>query len=90
VGLSAGAGFSGLVLLYWFIVTFFIRTGGGNDTRFLTIIIVGLVVESAALLGWLKLRGRLRTLAPRSRWMLAAACWGLSFVNLLWFSLFVR
>jgi hypothetical protein len=76
VGLSAGAGFSGLVLLYWFIVTFFIRQGGGNEVRLLTIVISGLVVESAALLGWLKFRGRLRTLAPQSRWVLAIACWG--------------
>jgi hypothetical protein len=90
VGLSAGAGFSGLVLLYWFIVTFFIRQGGGNEVRLLTIVISGLVVESAALLGWLKFRGRLRTLTPQSRWVLALACWGLTLVNLLWFSLFIR
>jgi hypothetical protein len=92
VGLSAGAGFSGLILLYGFIVTFFILRGGGggNAARILAVTLGGLAVESGALLGWLRFRGRLRTLPPPTRWALAAGCWALSLVNLLWFSLFIR
>jgi hypothetical protein len=90
VGLSAGAGFSGLIFLYWFMQTFFIRLGGSNEPRLLIVMLGGLVVESAALLLWLRFRGRLRLLASQSRWALAFACWGLSLVNLVCFTLFIR
>ena len=91
VGLSAGAGFSALILLYWFIISFFIfRGSGGNAGRILFITLGGLAVESAAMLGWLRFRGRLRTMSPGTRWALALGCWGLSLVNLLWFTLFIR
>jgi hypothetical protein len=91
IGLSAGAGFSGLILLYWFILTFFVfRGGGGNGARILTLTLGGLALESGAMLGWLRFRGRLRTLKPQTRWTLVVACWILSLVNLVWFSLFIR
>jgi hypothetical protein len=90
VGLSAGAGFSGLIFLYWLLQTFFIRMGSSNEPRLLTIMLGGLIIESAALLGWLKSRRRLRLMTSRSRWSLAYACWGLTLVNLLCFTLFIR
>ena len=86
IGLSAGAGFSGLILIYWLIAVWIVRVGA-TAPGFVRVTLIGLAVQTAALLAWLRLRSRLRTLAPLPRWSLAAGCWVLSLANLVWFTL---
>ena len=86
VGLSAGAGFSGLLLIYFFLIVW-LKGISGAGAGWIWTDVIGLAVQGAALFVWLRLRARLRVMSAGSRWALALACWGLSMANLVWFTL---
>lgn len=89
IGLSAGAGLNGLLVIYFFVVLLFRRQYGGYGT-FLWVNSTGLVVMAAALVAWLRYWRRIRPAPPYRRWLLAAGCWALALADILVFSLLVR
>ena len=86
IGLSTGAGFNGLLLIYWAIVRFYLRMPGGDDS-FLRVIAVGFIVHALALLAWLRYWKPIRRTPPAVRWTLAAACCVAPLVDIVIFSL---
>jgi len=86
IGLAAGVGFNGLLMIYLGIQMLERHWGGGYDT-FLLVNGVGVAVEGAALGVWLYQWRRIRR-APRGvRTSLMLACWGLTLANFVIFSL---
>jgi hypothetical protein len=90
IGLAAGAGMSALLLAYLLVqVAVYGRYFSSMD-RFFAINFFGLVVEGTALALWLRYWRAVRRLSPNARWGLAAACWGLTAVYFVLFSMRVR
>jgi DNA-directed RNA polymerase subunit RPC12/RpoP len=86
VGLSAGAGLNGLLVIYWFIQEYLIRRGGPNDNPFLVTTVIGFIVEGAAMALWLVKWRRIRRASSRTRIFFAILCWVLTLFDILWFS----
>jgi hypothetical protein len=86
IGLSTGAGFNGLLLIYWAIIRFYVQPGG-MDNSFLWVIIVGFLVHAVALAAWLRYWKPIRRTPPRVRWALAGACCAAPLVDIVIFSL---
>jgi hypothetical protein len=89
MGLAAGAGMSGLLIGYAGIVSMF-RLYGGPPVSFMVLTIGGFLVEGGALGIWLGFWRRIRRLPRGTKALLVAGCWGLTILNLVVFSLFVR
>ena len=89
IGLSAGAGLNGLLLIYWLIIKFFMRYGP-PDNSFLFTIGTGFVVHAAALAVWLRFWRRIRLLSAGRRWTLAAVCCVMPLVDIVIFSVSIR
>jgi hypothetical protein len=89
IGLAAGVGLNGLLVIYYLIVLLFMRFGS-PDNRFLVTILVGLAVHGAAMGTWLRFWRRIRLMQPRRRWALAAACCVLPLVDIVIFSVSIR
>ena len=90
IGLAAGAGMNGLLLGYALIrTTFFHDTLGGMEA-FLWLNLGGLLVEGGATVFWLRRWKNIRRLPAQRKVFLVAGCWGLTLLNLVLFSLFVR
>lgn len=87
VGLSAGVGLNGLLLIY---AAFVMRGRGGMEMKFLTCNAVGFIVEGIALFAWLKTWRLIRRLSPpvQRRW--AIGCWLLTAANLTYFTLTIQ
>ena len=90
IGLSAGAGLNGLLVIYFLMMVFVIERGASGMGWFLGFNLVGLCVHGAAIAVWLRLWRRIRRLSAATRWSLAAAGCGLSLVNIVLFSLTIR
>lgn len=92
VGLAAGAGFGGLLVLYIVIMT--VRFGddfSSNEMRrILTVTGGGFVVHAAALAAWVAKWNRIRRLDAGPRWLLVAACGALPLAFVVIFSVTVR
>jgi hypothetical protein len=89
IGLSAGLGLNGLLLVYWAIIRFFTRFGPPDD-RFLWTIGTGFVVHAAALAVWLRFWRRIRLLPAVTRWALATLCCVMPLVDIVIFSVSIR
>ena len=92
IGLSAGAGFSGLLLIYILIQVMF-RSGWHNSREFWHFFLItslGLVIEGPAAIWWIRNWRRIRQKSSATRALLVAACWILSLVNIVVFSLGIR
>jgi hypothetical protein len=89
VGLAAGVGFSGLLLIYAIIVFGFVR-GGGWVPRFVLTTGGGLLVEGLLLWLWIRNGSRIRRFQRRARVWLVVGCWILTVTNLFVFILAVR
>lgn len=92
IGTAAGAGFNGLLLIY--VVVMMAREGGirGGSfmVPFLAINLIGLLVQSAALILWLRFRRRYR-LSPRwARVVWVVGAWILSLVDLAVFAAAIK
>ena len=89
VGLSAGAGLSGLLVLY-IVIQMLRHQQWSGVGRFFAITGGGLLVEGAALLLWLWFWRSIRRARVGVRIALAVACWLLTLANLLVFSFTIK
>jgi hypothetical protein len=80
IGLSAGAGFSALMILIGLIMLG-IHGSIGDSIRLFTALGGGLVIESVAIYCWLRNWRRIRNLSTITRVWLVVACWVLSLLN---------
>lgn len=90
IGLAAGAGLNGLLLLYLAIQLALYRVNFNELQRFLLLNSIGLVVQGAAIALWLWKWRVIRRLPTRHRWIMVAGCWALTLTNLLIFSFSIR
>jgi hypothetical protein len=90
IGLSAGAGLNGLLVVYFFVVLAVRRTQYGGYGTFLWVNTTGLLIMGVALAAWLRAWRRIRTARPHRRWLLAAGCWALALADIQTFSLLVQ
>lgn len=86
IGLSAAVGFTGLVLLWVFIMLAITRRGGPDFADIATLVIE-FVVSAGLMMFWLRNGSRIRRLGPDRRIMLAACCWVYAIVVLLVFAM---
>lgn len=85
IGLSAGAGLNGLLLLYGGIQLLRMPSMGRMGT-FFTVTAVGFVVLAIALALWLYYWRRIRRTSSTARITLASVCWLLTLIDLVIFS----
>ena len=90
IGLAAGAGMSALLLAYLLVQVVVYGRYFSRIDRFFAINFFGALVEGTALVFWLRHWRSIRRLSPNARWALAAACWGLTAVYFVAFSVRVR
>ena len=90
IGLAAGAGLSGLLLVY--IVLRFLVFGNSfrGASMFVILNLGGLAVEGVALYFWLTRWQSIRRLPPGARVAWVAGCWMLTLANLLVFTWNIR
>lgn len=89
IGVSAGAGLNGLLLVY-FVIIVIVRNAGAGWNEFLVTNLVGFAVQATALTLWLWHWRRIRAANAAVRWTLAAGCWVLSLANIVVFSFTIR
>jgi hypothetical protein len=89
IGLSAGAGLNGLLLIYWVLIRLFMRFGPPADA-FLVIILIGFVVHALGVAAWLRFWRRIRVLRAGPRWFLAGACCLLPLIDIVIFTFNIR
>jgi hypothetical protein len=90
VGLSAGAGMSGLLLIY-IVIQLNRRTVYYRDIRqFIAFNVGGLFVEGLALTIWMLNWRRLRRAPFSARFYLMLACWILTLLNIFLFSFAIK
>lgn len=89
--LAAGAGFSGLLILYIMLTVLFRgRWGGGPPIGFVAVTGGGFLIESIALAFWLSRGREIRRLESPKRIALVAGCFALTIANLVVFTLSVN
>lgn len=91
IGLAAGAGLNGLLLLYLAVRIIFLHdhfyVGMGS---FVALNAGGLVAEGAAMFWWLKVWRWTRRQSSTRKTLLVCGCWLLTIVNLLVFAINVK
>jgi DNA-directed RNA polymerase subunit RPC12/RpoP len=90
VGISAGVGLNGLLLIYVCIRCMIDGWRGGFDTRFTLINLIGFVAEAGALIFWLVCWRRIRRASAVRRSLLVMICWGLTLADIVAFSVLIR
>jgi hypothetical protein len=90
IGLAAGVGLNGLLVIYYLIIRFLARFPGPPDDSFLVTILTGLAIHGVAMALWLRFWRRIRLMAPRRRWALAVACCVMPLVDIVIFSVSIR
>ena len=85
IGLSTGAGFNGLLLIYSAIIRFYVPIV--TDDSFVWVIVVGFVLHAVALAAWLRYWKPIRRARPAVRSAMAAACCFAPLVDIVIFSL---
>jgi predicted RNA-binding Zn-ribbon protein involved in translation (DUF1610 family) len=88
IGLSAGAGFNGLLLIYAVILG--IRGQRIDDQQFWYTCGIGLLVEGAAVFRCLRWWRAIRRLPVSLRLALAVSCWVLTLIDIVIFSFTIR
>jgi DNA-directed RNA polymerase subunit RPC12/RpoP len=87
VGLSAGLGFSLLLLLYWFATVIARgRTGGPESATIIATLGGGGVVFAGLIFAWLSFWSRIRGSSLIVRLLLAIGCWVLAIANVFVFA----
>src|SRR5665213_3310054 len=86
IGLAAGGGFNGLLLIYIFIERVFLSAFIGSDLTFLRINVGGFCVEGFALFLWLRYWRHIRRQPSEQRWLLVGSCWLLTLANIVVFT----
>ena len=90
IGLAAGAGFSGLLILYWLIMVITIRGRMGGMMSFLVVTICGFVVMGGAIIAWLRARYYIRRQPTSRQWVFTIGCWAMTLANLIIFTKMIR
>lgn len=91
LGLGAGAGLNGLLIIYAILMTLFLRPGGaGLWGRFMLINAIGAVVLSAFIYVWIRNWAHIRRMAPWRRRWLVIGCGFLSLLDLVIFAIYIR
>ena len=90
VGLAAGAGFGGLLLLFILIVRVVDGPAGGPSGEILGITSTGFVAHGLVLWLWVRNWGRIRRVSASARRRLVAVCWAMPLTFIVVFSLQVR
>jgi hypothetical protein len=88
VGLAAGAGFHGLLFLYFIILV--ARHPHGDALGFFVLTAPSFLAESASLFAWLRWRRRLQRLRPAPRAGLALLGWCLTLAGFAAFAALIR
>ena len=88
IGLSAGVGLNGLLLIYvgFMILRKGYTTVGDFFVAFVLYNAAGVVVEGGLIALWLITWRRTQRRPAPMRWALAAACWVITLANIVWFS----
>jgi hypothetical protein len=89
IGLSAGVGLNGLLLIYFFI-RMAVRARGPFWHVFFFVNAIGLVVMGIALLVWLRRWRWIRGRELPVRWAWVGACWILALADIIVFSVVIR
>lgn len=89
-GLAAGAGFSGLLSLYFVGVSLWRRLPNRFWEEFMLVTGCGMIVEGACLWAWIHHGKQIRRCDKKVRRWLIAGCWLLTVVNLIVFSSTIR
>ena len=90
VGLSAGAGLGGLLLIYGLIVTFVMSQRAGGLRRFFVINAIGFAVHLIALLLWIRYWHPIRRGPTWRRRLLVLVCWALPLIFVAVFAAKIR
>jgi hypothetical protein len=90
IGLSAGAGLSGLLLIFLLIQLLRDRGLGGETFKFLAVNATGLLIEGAAIWLWLAKWRRIRNSSLRARTVMMLLCCALTLLNTVVFSLLIK
>ena len=89
IGISAGLGLNGLLLVFWIIM--WVREGYlGPDNTFLIFNVTGAMLESGLLASWLVMWQKIHKLPATGRWTLTAGCWLITLGNIIWFTMIIR
>lgn len=83
VGLSAGAGFSALMLAFSMVLLWQDRIRASHPIVVCTVI--GLVAEGPAVFFWIRHWKAVRRLPPGSRWLRVCGCFAMTLTNLICF-----
>ena len=90
VGLSAGAGLNGLLVIYGLIRMMIEQRYSTFMTEFFVTTGIGLVVVGYALRLWLRYWPRIRRARKSRQWKLVAGAWALTIVDLVVFSFAIK
>jgi hypothetical protein len=85
IGLSAGAGFNGLLILIG-IITMLLHPAASafdNNIKMFAFLGMGLAITSIVIFCWLRMWRKIRNLSRTARIWLALACWALPLVNVI-------
>jgi hypothetical protein len=90
VGLSAGAGLGGLLVIYAIIITIVMGRGRQLLGEFLVTNLIGFAAHAVVILLWVRYWHRIRRMGPAKRWLLVAFCWTMPLTFLVVFSMTIR
>lgn len=90
VGLAAGAGLGGLLLVYLAIGLLVRGVRGGPPASFFWINATGLAAHGVVLWLWVRNWNRIRRAAPRTRRLLVILCWAMPLTFIVVFSLVIN
>jgi hypothetical protein len=89
VGLSAGAGLGGLLVIYALILTTLMGRRGLMD-EFLAVNLIGFVAHAVVILLWVRYWHRVRRASAGKRWLLAGTCWTMPLAFIIVFAAMIR
>jgi hypothetical protein len=92
VGLAAGAGLGGLLLIDAALMILVMRRGGGGGglDRFIVINGLGFLVHGLGIFLWVRNWNRLRLLSEAVRRLLVILCWALPLAFVILFAAYIR
>ena len=90
VGLAAGAGLGGLLLVYGFLVAVVMRQPTYGMGRFFAINSVGFVAHGIVLLLWVRNWGRICRASPGLRRTMVFVCWAMPLAFVVVFAGYIR
>lgn len=91
VGLSFGAGMSGLLLIYIVLQAYVFRRGSGVPRLFVWLNLGGFIVEGIPLLLWAIFWRNVRRQSLTMRVLMVLSCWLLTLANIIvFFSVYIR